>query len=86
MNDTMSIVWRAMPLQRLQLGRLEHHVAVLLELVALDHLGALDRHVSLMHRYCCFTREPQVCSRLKLTPPALSVAEYSFTGSTRARS
>src|SRR5688572_14612938 len=35
---------------------------------------------SLMHRYCCFTREPQVCSRLKLTPPALSVAEYSFTG------
>src|SRR5688500_1191326 len=35
---------------------------------------------SLMHRYCCFTREPHLCSRLKLTPPELSVAEYSFTG------
>src|SRR2546428_9490416 len=35
---------------------------------------------SLMHRYCCFTREPQVCSRLKPTLDELSVAEYSFTG------
>src|SRR5438094_4695756 len=35
---------------------------------------------SLMHRYCCFTREPQVCSRLKPMLDELSVAEYSFTG------
>src|SRR4051812_41120285 len=35
---------------------------------------------SLMHRYCCFTREPQLCSMLKLTPPELSVAENTLTG------
>src|SRR5437773_1695025 len=35
---------------------------------------------SLMHRYCCFTREPQLCSRLKLTPPDDSVAENTLTG------
>src|SRR5439155_6685100 len=35
---------------------------------------------SLMHRYCCLTREPQLCSRLKPTPPAVSVAENTFTG------
>jgi hypothetical protein len=30
---------------------------------------------SFRHRYCCLTREPQVWSRLKLTPDPLSVAE-----------
>jgi hypothetical protein len=34
-------------LERLQLVGFEHHVAILLELVALDHVGPLDDHVLL---------------------------------------
>ena len=35
---------------------------------------------SFRQMYCCLSREPQLCSRLKLTDPALSVAEYTLTG------
>ena len=63
-------------LQRLQLLGREHHVLVLRELVALDHVLARDRHSSFTQKYCCFTREPQaLCRRLNEIARLASVAE-----------
>ena len=47
MNDTMSIVARGASSSAFSSAGREHHVAVLLELVALHHVGALDRDVLL---------------------------------------